>query len=160
MQKTIYIGDKEVKLDNNIGWTMEYRNQEGKDIIPTLLPLMASIVDVFAGILRTTGKTNDITVEDLLAVTDTDDMLNAIIHASGVDFVDLFINTTWALAKCADDTIPEPRKWVRQFDSFPLDVIVPQVLGLILEGTMSRKNLQRLKEMAATFQPIKPNKNA
>ena len=55
MQKTIKIGDKEVILDNNIGWTMEYRNQEGKDIIPTLLPLMASMLDVFAGLIKWMG---------------------------------------------------------------------------------------------------------
>ena len=66
MQKTIKIGDKEVILDNNIGWTMEYRNQEGKDIIPTLLPLIASILDLFAGVIKETGKANDITIKDML----------------------------------------------------------------------------------------------
>lgn len=155
MQKTINIGDKEVRLDNNIGWTMEYRNQEGKDIIPTLLPLIASILDLFAGVIKETGKANDITIKDMLSVTDTDDMLNAIIHASGAEFVDLFINTTWALAKCADESIPEPRRWVKQFDTFPLDEIVPQVLGFILDGTVSRKNLERLKSIRVAFQPIK-----
>ena len=155
MQKTIKIGDKEVILDNNIGWTMEYRNQEGKDIIPTLLPLIASILDLFAGVIKETGKANDITIKDMLSVTDTDDMLNAIIHASGAEFVDLFINTTWALAKCADESIPEPRRWVKQFDTFPLDEIVPQVLGFILDGTVSRKNLERLKSIRVAFQPIK-----
>ena len=65
MQKTIKIGDKEVILDNNIGWTMEYRNQEGKDIIPTLLPLMASMLDVFAGLIKATGKTKDISVDPM-----------------------------------------------------------------------------------------------
>ena len=154
MIKTITIGDKEVKLDNNIGWTMEYRNQEGKDIIPTLLPLIASILDLFAGVIKETGKANDITIKDMLSVTDTDDMLNAIIHASGAEFVDLFINTTWALAKCADESIPEPRRWVKQFDTFPLDEIVPQVLGFILDGTVSRKNLKRLKSIRVAFQPI------
>lgn len=155
MQKTINIGDKEVRLDNNIGWTMEYRNQEGKDIIPALLPLIASILDLFAGVIKETGKANDITIKDMLSVTDTDDMLNAIIHASGAEFVDLFINTTWALAKCADESIPEPRRWVKQFDTFPLDEIVPQVLGFILDGTVSRKNLERLKSIRVAFQPIK-----
>lgn len=154
MQKTINIGDKEVRLDNNIGWTMEYRNQEGKDIIPTLLPLIASILDLFAGVIKETGKANDITIKDMLSVTDTDDMLNAIIHASGAEFVDLFINTTWALAKCADESIPEPRRWVKQFDTFPLDEIVPQVLGFILDGTVSRKNLERLKSIKIAFRPI------
>jgi len=160
MQKTINIGDKEVRLDNNIGWTMEYRNQEGKDIIPTLLPLAASMLDLLSGIVRATGKTNDITVSDLLAVTDTDDMLNAIIHASGAEFVDLFINTTWALAKCADESIPEPRRWVRQFDTFPLDEIAPEVLNFILEGIMSRKNLERLKGIKIAFQPIETTTSA
>lgn len=154
MQKTINIGDKEVRLDNNIGWTMEYRNQEGKDIIPTLLPLMASVLDVFAGLIKATGKTKDISVNDIADVMDTDDILNAIVHASGAEFVDLVINTTWAMAKCADESIPEPRRWVRQFDTFPLDEVVPQVLGFVLDGTVSRKNLERLRSIKIAFQPI------
>ena len=40
MEKTINIGNKSVRLSNNVSWTMEYRDQFGQDIIPTLMPAL------------------------------------------------------------------------------------------------------------------------
>ena len=51
------------------------------------------------------------------------------------------------MAKAADETIDPPRKWVRQFDAFPLDEIVPEVGELMLKGFASSKNLERLRTM-------------
>ena len=152
MEKTIKIGKVPVKLNNNTGWAMDYRDQFGHDIIPTLMPLAASALDVLCGIIKETGKTKDITIEDLAQVVDTDDMLNAVIHASGLEYVE-FINITWALAKCADEDIPDPREWVRQFETFPLDEIVPAVFGLIFRGLVSSKNLKRLEDLKASLRP-------
>ena len=152
MEKTIKIGKTPVKLNNNTGWAMEYRDQFGHDIIPTLMPLAASTLDVIGGIIKETGKTSDITITDLVQVIDTDDMLNAIIHASGLEFVE-FINITWALAKCADESIPEPREWVRQFETFPVDEVIPAVFGLIFRGLVSSKNLKRLENLKASLRP-------
>lgn len=152
MEKTIKIGKTPVKLSNNTGWAMEYRDQFGHDIIPTLMPLAASTLDVIGGIIKETGKISDITITDLVQVIDTDDMLNAIIHASGLEFVE-FINITWALAKCADESIPEPREWVRQFETFPVDEVIPAVFGLIFRGLVSSKNLKRLENLKASLRP-------
>ena len=152
MEKTIKIGKTPVKLNNNTGWAMEYRDQFGHDIIPTLMPLAASTLDVIGGIIKETGKTSDITITDLVQVIDTDDMPNAIIHASGLEFVE-FINITWALAKCADESIPEPREWVRQFETFPVDEVIPAVFGLIFRGLVSSKNLKRLENLKASLRP-------
>lgn len=153
MEKVIEIGDKSVKLNNQIGWAFAYRDQFGHDIIPTLMPMLASAIDLIGGILRETGKTGDIGVDDILAVSDSDAMMNALIHASGLEFVEL-INITWALAKCADDSIPEPRSWVKQFDVFPVDEIAPAVFKLIFEGLVSSKNLTRLKNAMSSLRPI------
>ena len=117
------------------------------------MPMLASAIDLIGGILRETGKTSDIGVDDILAVSDSDAMMNALIHASGLEFVEL-INITWALAKCADDSIPEPRSWVKQFDVFPVDEIAPAVFKLIFEGLVSSKNLTRLKNAMSSLRPI------
>ena len=45
MEKIIKIGDKEVRLNNNVAWTMEYRDQFGKDILPAIMPLIASMIE-------------------------------------------------------------------------------------------------------------------
>ena len=66
-----------------------------------------------------------------------------------------FINITWALAKNADDSIPEPKIWVKQFDEFPVDVVGPEVVKLIFKGMVSSKNLKRLDRIAKAVRPKK-----
>ena len=152
MEKTVKIGDKEVRLKNNVGWAFEYRNQFGHDIIPTLMPMAASLLDIVGGMIRATGKVDQVDMRDVLAAIDSDDLMNALIHISGLEFVEL-INITWALAKCADEDIPEPRIWVRQFEEFPVDVVVPAVFDLIIKGIVSSKNLKRLETIRKSLQP-------
>ena len=52
MEKTVQIGNKEVHLSNNIGWAIDYRDQFGQDIIPTLLPMVAAALDLIKGLLE------------------------------------------------------------------------------------------------------------
>lgn len=144
MEKTIKIGEKEVRLNNNIGWTFIYRDQFGHDIIPTLMPMAGAILDLLAGIITETGKTENIDVSDLIKAADSDRIIDAVVHMSGLEFVE-FINITWSLAKCADDSIPEPKIWVKEFEEFPLDEIAPEVFRLISRGVMSSKNFERLQ---------------
>lgn len=152
MEKTIKIGDKEVRLNNNVGWAMTYRDQFGHDILQTLTPMFASALDVIGGIISETGKTKDFEMEDLLAVMDGDSLLDALAHIGTFEFVDV-INLTWALAKTADEDLPDPKVWVRQFDTFPIDVIAPEVCGLLIGGLVSSKNLRRLEEIKTKLRP-------
>ena len=45
MEKIVKIGKQEVRLNNNMAWTMEYRDQFGKDILPAIMPLLASMIE-------------------------------------------------------------------------------------------------------------------
>lgn len=152
MEKTIKIGKKSVRLNNNVSWAIAYRDQFGRDIIPTIMPLFASALDIISGIINETGKTDDINLEDLAKLADGDSLLNAAIHLGGFEFTDL-ICITWALAKCADEEIPEPREWVSQFDVFPIDVVAPEVFRMIFKGVISSKNLKRLEDLTKRIQP-------
>lgn len=152
MEKTIKIGKKSVRLNNNISWAIVYRDQFGRDIIPALMPLLASALDIISGLINETGKTEDIELADLAKLADGDALLNAVIHLGGFEFTDL-ICITWALAKCADEDIPAPREWIAQFDSFPIDVIAPEVFTLIFKGVVSSKNLKRLEDLKKKIQP-------
>ena len=152
MEKTIKIGKKSVRLNNNISWAIVYRDQFGRDIIPALMPLLASALDIISGLINETGKTEDIELADLAKLADGDALLNAVIHLGGFEFTDL-ICITWALAKCADEDIPAPREWIAQFDSFPIDVIAPEVFTLIFKGVISSKNLKRLEDLKKRIQP-------
>ena len=152
MEKTINIGNKSVRLSNNVSWTMEYRDQFGQDIIPTLMPALAALLDVLSGIVRATGKTSGIEVDDLVAVLDGDSLTDAVIHIGGLEFTDL-IKITWAMAKSVDDNLPEPKVWVKDFEVFPVDEVVPAVFDLALTGVMSSKNLARPKNLTMSLQP-------
>ena len=152
MEKTIKIGEKEVHLNNNVGWAMIYRDQFGRDILQTLTPMFASALDVIGGIISETGKTKNFEMEDLLAVMDGDSLLDALAHIGTFEFVDV-INLTWALAKTADEDLPDPKVWVREFDTFPIDVIASEVFGLLISGLVSSKNLRRLEEIKKELRP-------
>ena len=153
MEKTITIGGKDVRLSNNISWAMIYRNQFGQDIVPTILPMIAGMVDVVGGLISEAEDPNRITIKDLAKLADGDALIDALGHIGAAEFVD-FINITWSMAKVCDDNLPEPERWVRQFDQFPLDVIAPEVFGLILDGIVSSKNRERLKDLKKAIQPI------
>lgn len=138
MIKTIKIDDNtEITLSNNIGWAMEYREQFGHDIIPDLLPALSAIVSMLGEL--SADKKGRVDLKKI----DKDILQDALVNLAGLQFVD-FINLIWALAKNADEKTPEPKKWVKQFEVFPLDVIAPEVFRLITEGLVSSKNLPRL----------------
>lgn len=157
METTIKIGDKDVRLNNRAGWTITYRDQFGHDIVPTLMPLFASGLDIVSGIVKEVGGTGEIGLEDVLAMLDGETLLNAVIHMSGFEFVEM-LNITWAMAKEADDSIPEPKTWIRQFEEFPVDVVVPQVVSLAFKGMCSSKNLERLRKIKASLTKPQPKK--
>lgn len=150
MESTIMIGDKDVRVNNRAGWTITYRDQFGHDIVPTLMPLFAGGLDIISGLIKETGKTENVGIEDILAVTDGDALINAFIHLSGFEFVEI-LNITWAMAKEADDSIADPRTWIREFETFPVDVVVPEVIKLTFKGMCSSKNLQRLREITESL---------
>ncbi len=144
MEKVIKIGKQEVRLNNNVAWTMEYRDQFGKDIVPALMPVIASMVEGVSTIITETGKT-EINVSDI-AESLQGRTMEILLPMFQVEFVDVIVNVTWAMAKAADEDIAPPKKWVRQFEEFPLDVVGPAVYELIIKGFISSKNLKRLKK--------------
>ena len=155
MIKTIKIGKQDVVLDNNVGWTLIYRDQFGQDIIPSIMPMFASALDIISDIVKNSeGDTDEISLKEILKMSDGDALINALVHLGSFEFVD-FLNITWSLAKNADDSIPEPKIWLKQFDEFPVDVIGPEVVKLIFKGMVSSKNLKRLNGVAKAVRPKK-----
>lgn len=139
MVKTIKIDkDTNLTLSNNAGWTMEYRSQFGHDIVPDILPVLSAVLQLFSGV------ENVADVKNALKLLKGGTLTDSLIELTSAQFTD-FINVVWAMAKCADDTIDEPRVWIRQFETFPLDVIAPEVVTLILKGFTSSKNFKSLQ---------------
>lgn len=155
MIRTLEFGNKEVRLSNNISWTMIYRDQFGHDIVSALVPMLAAGLDVISDFLGDVDTSQPVNAADIMKNIDGDALLDALAHLSGVEFVDL-INITWAMAKAVDDSLPEPMRWVKDFDEFPVDVIAPEVAKLAFKGMVSTKNLKRLMDLKKNLQTIRP----
>lgn len=153
MEKVIKIGKQEVKLSNNVAWTMEYRDQFGKDIVPTLMPILASAIE---GIATIASDRTELSIADIASALEGRAM-DVLLPMFQVEFVDTVVNVTWAMAKAADEDLDPPKKWVRQFEDFPLDVVVPAVYDLVLRGFVSSKNLKRLKNLKTSLMNLQPS---
>lgn len=151
MEKTIKIDEKNsVRLSNNVGWLLAYRDQFGVDIVPSLVPVLNAVIEIYAEIAKQTGDLKS--AADIFTKLDTATIQGAILELAGVQITDL-VNVVWAMAKAADDDIEEPRTWVRQFETFPLDVIAPAVLELAVRGLLSGKNSKRLLDALKVVEP-------
>lgn len=155
MEKIVKIGKQEVRLNNNMAWTIEYRDQFGKDILPAIMPLLASMIEGVSAVVAEASDSSELSTSSIAEAIEgrTMDILLPMFQA---EFVDLVINVTWAMAKAADENIEPPKKWIRQFDSFPLDVVGPVVFDMVLKGFVSSKNLKRLKKIGESLKTLQP----
>lgn len=155
MKKVITIGDKDIELNNNVAWVIEYRDQFGKDIVPSLMPLLATMIEGFASVISEAGG-DKLDVSSLASAVEGRAM-EILLPMFQIEMVDVVINVLWAMAKASDDNIAPPKQWVKQFDEFPIDVVVPAVYELILKGFVSSKNLDRLKKVGASLKDLQPS---
>ena len=155
MEKIVKIGKQEVRLNNNMAWTMEYRDQFGKDILPAIMPLLASMIEGVSTVMAEASETNEMTTASIAEALEGRSM-DILLPMFQAEFVDLVINVTWSMAKTADENIEPPKSWVRQFDSFPLDVVGPIIFDMVLKGFVSSKNLKRLKKISERIKTLQP----
>lgn len=156
MEKTIKVGKKEVRLSNNFSWAIIYRDQFGHDIISTLTPMLAAALDIISSTMsEAEGADGKVEINDLLKALDGDRLIDAVAHLSGFEAIEIAY-IMWAMAKACDDDIPDPKTWIKGFEEFPLDVIVPAVFTLAFKGLVSTKNLKRLKDLKKSIKVVQP----
>ena len=136
---------------------MEYRDQFGKDIVPALMPVIASAVEGISTVISE-ADTDSVSYADIAEAL-RGRSLDVLLPLFQVEFVDVIINVTWAMAKAADENIAPPKQWVRQFDEFPLDVVGPAVYDLVVKGFISSKNRKRLKKISESLKTLQPKEN-
>ena len=159
MEKIVKIGKQEVRLNNNMAWTMEYRDQFEKDILPAIMPLLASMIEGVSTVMAEASNTGEMTTASIAEALEGSSM-DILLPMFQAEFVDLVINVTWAMAKAADEDIEPPKRWVRQFDSFPLDVVGPIIFDMVLKGFVSSKNLKRLKKISESLKTLQPKSHS
>lgn len=155
MIKVIEADGNVFKLDNNVAWLMEYEDQFGHDILPDLMPVLGAILEYMEGAVASGVSIKD--VKDVTkAIQGGASTTGALVELSAFRVTDL-IRIVWALAKTADPTIDPPKQWAKQFDPFPFDVLLPEVLTLVTRGAMSSKNSERLLGAMSELQGAKAN---
>lgn len=154
MEKIIKIGDKDVRLNNNIDWAISYRDQFGKDILPVIMPFITAMIEGISTIITEAENDGELSVSSIAEAL-TGRTLDVVLPLYQAEFVDLVPNVLWSMAKTADETIEPPRKWLRQFDNFYLDEIIPELADLVVRGLVSSKNLKRLEGLKTTLRPNK-----
>lgn len=159
MEKTIEINGQSVTLNNCTEWLFIYNDQFGHDIVPVIMPAISGLVQVIGGMLESLGASGleSVGVEDVAKLYDSDAMQSALVYFGAMQITDI-VNLTWAMAKAADDSIPGPREWAKRFDSFPLDVLGPVLIEMIISGFSSSKNWERLQTAIGNLKPKKTTK--
>lgn len=153
MEKTIRIdNDHQLTVNNNLAWMMIYKQQFGHDIIPEIMPLLGAVSEMIAGLAASGLEIKN--AEELMKRLDKDIVTNMLVELTGLEFI-AFINICWAMAKSADPDIEEPMIWIRQFDSFPLDILAPEIFSLAVQGVVSEKNWTRLQDQIRSLKPKK-----
>lgn len=147
MIKEINISENEkIKLNASLGWVLRYRAQFGHDILPDLLPMLESGLVLVGGAMDESGEL------EWRKLLDFDTVSSAMISFAGAEFATA-LNILWAMAKNADESIPAPFEWANQFENFPLDKIIPEVLDALISTVVSEKNRKRLGKLAKKNQP-------
>lgn len=152
MEKIITINDNEITLSNNSAWLFIYRDQFGVDLVETLMPFLAGALQVVGGLIEEIGDTKNVEIKDVARIYASEAVQNAYIYLATTRITDA-INITWAMAKTADDRIKAPMNWVRDIGDFPMDVVAPALVELVMNEFVSTKNLERLQEKIKELQP-------
>ena len=155
MEKIIKISGVPVKFSNNVGWTIEYRDQFGKDVLETMMPVITTTVETAAAVINENGSANNIKLTDITQAIEGRAM-DLMLPLSQLGFVDTIVNVAWAMAKAADETIDPPKQWVRQFDEFYVDEIAPEIWKLASVGLASSKKRSRLANLLKGIRGNRP----
>lgn len=147
MIKEINISENQkIKLNASLGWVLRYRAQFGHDILPDLLPMLESGLVLVGGAMDESGEL------EWRKLLEFDTVSSAMISFAGAEFTTA-LNIIWAMAKNADESIPAPFDWANQFENFPLDKIIPEVLDALISTVVSEKNRKRLGKLKKKIQP-------
>lgn len=127
------IDGKEVPFKVSASFPLVYKANFNTDILTLILPLLSEILE---------GLGDEAIVDGKVVITPLalSEMLKNVYSLEYVDIMNLF----WTLAKCADDSIPEPIKWFGQFDEFPMVDIGKEVFPMLFDSLISKKKLGNL----------------
>ena len=129
MRKKIKIENKTAfEINTSNRWAYIYAEYFGHDIMPEIVPMVDTLIGVVLDVING-AQTDESEISDALY---------------GIEYTTA-LNVIWALAKNADDTIPEAEEWYDRFNKFTLDEVGPQVFGTLIRSMVSTKKLELLQ---------------
>lgn len=131
---------KSITVNTGLGWMLTYKQTFGEDILPKVLPAIEAMLD-----LATTASGE---------MPDHDTLDQAMVDLSLFEATTIF-EVVWAMCKSAGsitgEPIPEFNEWMNGIDEFPLDILIPELLGDVVKSFVSSKNRDRLQKTVETL---------
>lgn len=147
MIKTVQIDDQPVEINTSAGWFYKYRENFGHDILPDIMPIIESILNAAAGVMRGIHERGGkVDAKVILDSMDNDDLVDAFIKMAGMEIITIY-NIFWAMAKNANGKIPQPEEYFNSFEAVYMDEIIPVMFEGIVQSSISSKNARSLLEM-------------
>lgn len=141
MIKTIVIDGKEVQFKASASFPLVYKANFNTDILTVIMPLISELLDGMDDLFKESTK------EDGNIELKPSTLSGLLENVYSLELIDI-MNLLWTLAKCADDTIPEPIKWFGEFNEFPLIDIAVEVFPMVFESLFSKKKLKEIAKVA------------
>lgn len=118
MEKTLTICGRDVTFKATGGLPYRYKSQFGREYIQDMLMIEQSI----SGIKAPSKNSSKTAVEEYELKT---------AYTLTSTAIEMMYNILWCMAKTADDSIPDPQRWLDSFDAFPVFEIWPQLEDII-----------------------------
>lgn len=142
MNKIIKLSeDQQIEVRSTQGWLFVYEENFGHDIMPDLWPLLDIVGDIIGGAKQEKDGTLKIEIN-------ADVIEGAKASVASFEYLTI-VRILWAMAKNANPNIPPVMLWADQFEVFPLDVILPELVKILILSNVSSKNSTRLLAEAA-----------
>ena len=122
MEKIIIIDNREVKFKSTAGTLMRYRNNFGRDLIKDIVALEKKFKTVKSGMAQ-----------------------------FEIIELDMFEKIAWAMAKTANDNIPDIEHWLDDFNSFSIMKILPEIMELLIGNLRQENEKKRMIENATAY---------
>lgn len=147
-----------VEINSSMGWLYVYQEQFGHDPMVVIMPAIEAGLGTIVSILNKTKASDEgeLHLHNIIDALDDEILQSAFIQLSGMQLTTI-TNCIWAMAKNADDDIPEPMEWFNGFESFPVDVILPEVIRTIINSSISKKNIKKLMEIRTAIKKASPS---
>lgn len=167
MEKTIIIDGKQVRLRTSAATPLRYKMQFGTDYFADLLKLSKvlnvgskddelrkkELKELGNEELKTILKTKNIEGYSRMnkgqlvrAVLELEQGEETSFDIDKISFEDLhyldtmvIYNFIWVMAKSGDDSIPDPFVWLDNFETMPLDDILPEITDLLNASVRTKK---------------------